>query len=160
MRSSSVGVVEVSKIDFPLVVVLTPDCYLEQDFNGRAKEKQESRLLSVLVVPLYNAEQLFMGEHFSDLNVNAIAINRKATEGKTPVQSERPRYHRIDFPMNVPLVASIGDVTHTSLRRHRIWRRLEPRISSVGRMIHSEKICLNALPHTLVESVFHAFVTS
>lgn len=106
------GIVEVSKIIFPLVVVLTQDCDLEQDFNGRVKERQGNKLLSALVVPLYNAEHVFTGEHLSDLQVMGTTINRKATEGKTLMNNERPRYHYIDFPTHVPAVASIADFKH------------------------------------------------
>lgn len=106
------GIVEVSKIMFPLVVVLTQDCDLEQDFNGRVREKQGNKLLSVLVVPLYNAEHVFTGEHLSELKITGTSINKKATEGKTLMQNERPRYHYIDFPVQVPVVASIADFKH------------------------------------------------
>ena len=106
------GIVEVSKIVFPLVVVLTQDCDLEQDFNGRAKAKQGNALLSVLVVPLYNAEHVFTGEHLSELNITGTSINRTRTEGKSLMQNERPRYHYIDFPKNIPAVASIADFKH------------------------------------------------
>lgn len=106
------GIVEVSKIIFPLVVVLTQDCDLEQDFNGRVKEKQNNKLLSVLVVPLYNAEHVFTGEHLSDLQISGTTINKKRTEGMALMQNERPRYHYIDFPAQVPVVASIADFKH------------------------------------------------
>jgi hypothetical protein len=106
------GIVEVSKIIFPLVVVLTQDCDLEQDFNGRGGDKQGNRLLSVLVVPLYNAEHVFTGEHLSELDIKGTNINRKKTEGKTLMQNERPRYHYMDFPVDIPAVASIADFKH------------------------------------------------
>ena len=106
------GIVEVSKIIFPLVVVLTQDCDLEQDFNGRAKDKQGNSLLSVLVVPLYNAEHVFTGEHLSVLKITGTTINKNKTEGKSLIQNERPRYHYIDFPVNIPVVASIADFKH------------------------------------------------
>lgn len=110
--SEKKGIVEVSKIVFPLVVVLTQDCDLEQDFNGRAKERQGNTLLSVLVVPLYNAEHVFTGEHLSELKITGTLINKTKTEGKSLMQNERPRYHYIDFPANIPVVASIADFKH------------------------------------------------
>lgn len=106
------GIVEVSKIVFPLVVVLTQDCDLEQDFSYRAKETQSHRLLSVLVAPLYNAEHVFEGTHLSDLAITGSKINKKKTEGTTLMQNERPRYHYVDFPADVPAVASIADFKH------------------------------------------------
>ena len=106
------GIVEVSKIVFPLVVVLTQDCDLEQDFNGRESGKLNNKLLSVLVAPLYNAEHLFVGEHLSELQISGTKINKGKTEGKTLMQNERPRYHFIDFPNDVQAVASIADFKH------------------------------------------------
>jgi hypothetical protein len=47
------GVIEVSKVVFPLVVVLTQDCDLAQDFTFRRASTQDKWLLSVLVAPLY-----------------------------------------------------------------------------------------------------------
>lgn len=106
------GIVEVCKIVFPLVVVLTQDCDLEQDFNNREKEKQSSKLLSVLVVPLYNAEHVFSGEHLSELGVATEAIKKNKTPGESLMKNERPRYHYIDFPSDVRAVASIADFKH------------------------------------------------
>jgi hypothetical protein len=61
------GYFEISKIIFPLVVVLTQDCDLEQDSKVRtlgAKAKSQDKLLfSVLVAPLYNAEHVYEGKH-------------------------------------------------------------------------------------------------
>ena len=58
------GQLEISKVNFPLVVVLTQDCDLEQDYRFRWSEEAESKsedkwLLSVLVAPLYNVEHIY-----------------------------------------------------------------------------------------------------
>lgn len=111
------GVLEVSKIVFPLVVVLTQDCDLEQDAryrNRKAKppSNHDKKLFSVLVAPLYNAEHVFLGQHLADLKLTMAAINRKATDGRTLMQNERPRYHYLDFPADIPIVASIADFKH------------------------------------------------
>lgn len=51
------GNLEISKIDFPLVIVLTQDCDLMQDYKyrwSRSRPKNNDKLLlSVLVAPLY-----------------------------------------------------------------------------------------------------------
>jgi hypothetical protein len=39
-------------------------------------------------------------------------INIKKTPGQTLIQNERPRYHYINFPVDVPLVASVADFKH------------------------------------------------
>ncbi|MGA2753666.1 MAG: hypothetical protein ABSE53_07855 [Terracidiphilus sp.] len=111
------GVLEVSKIVFPLVVVLTQDCDLEQDARYRKRQAEapsnhDKKLFSVLVAPLYNAEHVFLGQHLSELNMKMTSINRKATEGKTLMQNERPRYHYLDFPADIPIVPSIADFKH------------------------------------------------
>ena len=106
------GIIEVSKIVFPLVIVLTQDCDLEQDWSNRGKATQSTRLLSVLVAPLYNAEHVFQGEHLNDIGIKTEPINRKRSPGTMLMQNERPRYHYIDFPQHTPLVASVADFKH------------------------------------------------
>lgn len=106
------GIIEVSKIVFPLVIVLTQDCDLEQDWSNRGKATQSTRLLSVLVAPLYNAEHIFQGEHLDDIGIRAEPINKKKSPGTMLMQNERPRYHYIDFPQDIPLVASVADFKH------------------------------------------------
>lgn len=106
------GIIEVSKIVFPLVIVLTQDCDLEQDSENREKATQNTKLLSVLVAPLYNAEHVFLGDHLSDLGLMMEKINKTKTPGTSLIKNERPRYHFIDFPETIPLVASIADFKH------------------------------------------------
>jgi len=106
------GIIEVSKVIFPLVVVLTQDCDLAQDSGNRKKEMQNAKLLSVLIAPLYNAEHVFLGEHLTDLGLKTESIPRKRSPGLSLMQNERPRYHYIDFPSDVPLVASVADFKH------------------------------------------------
>lgn len=110
------GIVEVSRITFPLVVVLTQDCDLEQDhkFRGRGTgtTTQDKWLLSVLVAPLYNAEHVYLGEHLSDLDMTMEPINRQKTPGKMMRSNERQRYHYLEFPSKIPIVPSVVDFKH------------------------------------------------
>jgi hypothetical protein len=110
------GTLEISRITFPYVVVLTQDCELQQDYNHRKsmalREKQNKMLLSVLVAPLYNAEHVFMGTHLSELGISCAPINKDRTEGKTLMDNERPRYHYIEFPETVSISPSIIDFKH------------------------------------------------
>ena len=75
------GTVEISKILFPLVIVLTQDCDLAQDFKfryGKPKQKnQDKYLLSVLVAPLYNIEHVYQGDHLSEINITMDKISKK-----------------------------------------------------------------------------------
>ena len=112
------GVIEVCKIRFPLVAVLTQDCDLEQDYRFRFPEvekpsaTQDKYLLSVLVAPLYNVEHVYEGEHLTELKQRMAKINRKATEGRYLTLNERPRFHYIEFPADVPIVPSVVDFKH------------------------------------------------
>lgn len=115
--AESGGVLEVSKIVFPLVVVLTQDCDLEQDARYRRKKEKppsndDKKLFSVLVVPLYNAEHVFAGQHLSELGLTMAPINRKRTPGAMLMQNERPRYHYLDFAPDVPIAPSVADFKH------------------------------------------------
>lgn len=110
------GVLEVSRIVFPLVVVLTQDCDLEQDARYQTDDgtpsSHDKKLFSVLVVPLYNAEHVYQGQHLSDLGLKMSQVPHKGGTGNSLKQNERPRYHYLSFPANVPIVASIADFKH------------------------------------------------
>jgi len=107
------GQVEIAKVVFPLVIVLTQDCDLEQDYTVRwsRKETNEDKMLfSVLVAPLYNVEHLRAGEHLSDLDRTMQKINSKAAG--TLRNNQTPRYHYVEFPDDVPIVPSVIDFKH------------------------------------------------
>jgi len=111
------GVIEVSKIVFPLVVVLTQDCDLEQDARYKIPtmkrpSSDDKRLLSVLVVPLYNAAHVFQGTHLSDLDLAMVQIRENKSDGNYLKNNERPRYHYLEFADDVQIVAQIADFKH------------------------------------------------
>lgn len=111
------GVIEVSKVVFPLVIVLTQDCDLEQDARYRNPKMEkpktdDKRLLSVLVVPLYNAEHVLMGTHLADLNMTMTSMKKKSTEHNYLKNNERPRYHYLEFPKEIPVVDQVADFKH------------------------------------------------
>lgn len=115
--SEKSGVIEVSKIVFPLVIVLTQDCDLEQDYyfrwaRHRKAKTHDKLLLSVLVAPLYNAEHVFTGEHLSEINLTMEVINKNRSPGKYLQSNQLPRYHYLEFGDDVPLVSSIIDFKH------------------------------------------------
>jgi hypothetical protein len=74
------GNIEIVKIRFPLIIVLTQDCDLQQDFNFRYgsgnKNNHDKFMISVLVAPLYNADQFFEGNHLDLLNQIMQTFNR------------------------------------------------------------------------------------
>lgn len=110
------GNLEISKVIFPLVIVLTQDCDLAQDHRFRWSEQsttsQDKYLLSVLVAPLYNVEHVYSGEHLSELKMKMVEINRKKTQGDNLRKNETPRYHYFEFDQDVPIVTSVVDFKH------------------------------------------------
>ncbi len=110
------GVLVVSKIRFPLVIVLTQDCDLAQDYRVRwSREEtpnQDKMLFSVLVAPVYNVEHVYTGEHLDRIGMHMTPINRKKSPGTNLRKNETPRYHYLAFPDDVPIVDSVIDFKH------------------------------------------------
>lgn len=110
------GVIEISEIIFPLCVVLTQDCDLNQDYRVRWARKstrdEDKKLFSVIVAPLYNIEHFYKGEHLSALNMKMAEINKKRTPGTNLRNNESPRYHYLDFPDEIRIVNSVVDFKH------------------------------------------------
>ncbi|KKG92433.1 hypothetical protein [Methanosarcina mazei] len=129
------GDIEISKIIFPYVIVLTQDCDLAQDFSDRFAQNTSDELIqcnisdeliqgnslimSVLVAPLYNAEQVCSGEHLSELkrNMNPIVKYKKkgkeeTTDYKRLLQNETPRYHYVTFRNELNMSSSVIDFKH------------------------------------------------
>jgi hypothetical protein len=114
------GIVEISKIVFPYIVVLTQDCDLAQDFKFRSDDSRtgDKIILSVLVAPIYNANHVYLGEHLAELNqvMRQIQVkgkgNKPTTEWRNLVNNDNPRYHHLEFPNEVSIVPSIIDFKH------------------------------------------------
>ena len=112
--TESAGILEVSRLEFPLVIVLTQDCELEQEYQMHVQNagNQDKWLVSVLVAPLYNAEHVYRGEHLSELNLAMQQINQRKTPGQFLRNNDIPRYHYLEFAPDVPIVASVIDFKH------------------------------------------------
>jgi len=114
--NESKGIIEVSKIIFPYVIVLTQDCDLQQDYtlrwSKRQRQNHDKLLLSTLVAPLYNAEHIYTGEHLSEIGLKMQFISKNKTPGKNLRNNMMPRYHYIEFPDDVPIVPSVIDFKH------------------------------------------------
>ena len=88
------GIIDISKIIFPYVIVLTQDCDLNQDYGDRlensntTKEKkeisQDKILISAIVAPLYNYEHFIKGDHLSNLNMKMQNIKSKSSTEVDP----------------------------------------------------------------------------
>lgn len=110
------GVIEVSKVVFPLAIVLTQDCDLAQDYKFRWSKtrtpNEDKWLLSVILAPIYNAEHVYTGEHLSTLGMKMNPIARQKTPGHNLRNNETPRFHYIEFPQNISIVNSVIDFKH------------------------------------------------
>lgn len=112
------GKIEIPIITFPLVIVLTQECDLFQDYKsryGHSKKRmqtQDKYLISVLVSPLYNYEHVLNGEHLSLLSLKMQVIPRGKTPDDYLKSNERPRYHYIEFPPDIPIPPSVIDFKH------------------------------------------------
>lgn len=110
------GNLKIAKINFPLVIVLTQDCDLQQDykyrFMGKEGNNHDKFLFSVLVAPLYNADHFFAGKHLELLNQSMQVINKARSQGTFVLNNENPRYHYIEFPETIPIVSSVIDFKH------------------------------------------------
>ena len=118
--------IKVSKIVFPLVVVLTQDCDLQQDSVYRIEDVQtpnsdNRKLFSVIVAPLYNEEMFLAGEHLNDNQTITMKMtnipkygkkNKITSQYNNLINNETPRYHHLEFPENVGLVNSVIDFKH------------------------------------------------
>ena len=108
------GIVEFQRLIFPLCIVLTQDCDLEQDrrFRRESKATQDKFLMSVLLAPLYNLEHVFAGSHLEELGLKMESIPRNKTPGDWLKKNLRDRYHYLDFPTSTGLVPSVIDFKH------------------------------------------------
>jgi hypothetical protein len=109
------GVVEVSKIVFPLAVVLTQTCDVHEDHAvrwGRGADGTPRKvMLSYLVAPLYSAAQLIEGTHLVDLGIELKKLDSK-TEQQNMRNNAHPRYHHLQFGEDIPLADSFVDFKH------------------------------------------------
>lgn len=110
------GNIEVSKIEYPLAIVLTQDCDLSQDYKFRWSkintQNEDKWLMSVIVAPLYNAEHVYNGNHLEGLGMNMTPITRKKTHGQNLRNNETPRYHYLDFGAESSIPPSVIDFKH------------------------------------------------
>lgn len=114
--SEQSGNIEISKIVFPLSIVLTQDCDLAQDYKFRwskhETKNQDKWLLSVILAPIYNVEHVYTGEHLSEIGMTMSPINRKKTQGQNLINNETPRFHYLNFSEHIDVPPSVIDFKH------------------------------------------------
>lgn len=111
--------IEVSKIIFPHVIILTQACDLQQDYNARKKWEetqqgnQDKFLISVIVAPIYNFEDFRQGKHLEQLG---LMMEPKGWRNKSLcdniIKNENKRYHYLKFDDDVEIVESVIDFKH------------------------------------------------
>ncbi|MBR6861562.1 MAG: hypothetical protein IKM73_09610 [Acidaminococcaceae bacterium] len=111
--------IEVSKIVFPLAIVLTQACDLQQDHNARKKIEVENKgnqdkfLISVIVAPIYNFEEFRMGTHLDQLGLMMDPKGRRDRSTCSNImKNENKRYHYLNFAEDVEIVESVVDFKH------------------------------------------------
>ncbi|MES2863544.1 MAG: hypothetical protein V4666_05460 [Bacteroidota bacterium] len=119
------GQIEISKIIFPYVYVLTQDCDLEQDYNNKSNTSsvnQDKHLISVIVAPLYNIEHVYDGLHLEDIGLKMQSISRKhdKSDNKILRQNSNPRYHFLQFPDDITITDSVIDFKHYFTVNHNL----------------------------------------
>jgi hypothetical protein len=107
------GIINISKITFPHIYVLTQDCDLAQDFLFRTTTPQKSQdkfLISVLVAPIYNAEFVNTGEHLSDIGYTMQDFTAGLKRDFQIIKmNKNPRYHYLNFGQESSIPPSIID---------------------------------------------------
>lgn len=107
--------VEISKIVFPNVIVLTQACDLQQDFDARKRTcgNQDKFLISVIVAPVYNFEEFRMGTHLDQLDMKMQEQGKRdKSKCDNIFKNETKRYHYLNFDDDIPLVESVIDFKH------------------------------------------------
>jgi hypothetical protein len=144
----------ISKLAFPLALVLGQDCDLLSDEAmrtpslppGRQRPSKSSAIvLTVLMTPLYNAEEFFAGIHCSDLTENLFlgAATQPSpqpmqgtsftTNGRDPIKKgENARYQYLHFSASAPLVDCVIDFKHYFSVK--TWYLVSAREQCVGRI--------------------------
>lgn len=106
-------------ISFPYVLVLTQDCDLEQNKKARKDYKthladevfdNDKHLISIIVVPLYNEEHLFTGDHLSEIKIKSQKIT--STIKSNIKSNQNARYHYMIFDESITIPNSIIDFKH------------------------------------------------
>lgn len=111
--------IEVSKIIFPLAIVLTQACDLQQDHNARKRINADSQgnqdkfLISVIVAPIYNFEEFRLGTHLEQLGLKMEVKGRRDKSLCTNIiKNENKRFHYLNFDKDVEIVESVIDFKH------------------------------------------------
>lgn len=98
IEEKSDGVV-IHYLHLPLVMVLNQDCDLSSDNRDKqnANSNKDSRLLHIIVAPLFNFDEFKQGKHWNNIFDIGVAYRPDKTPAKKIMQNEDPRYHYLHF---------------------------------------------------------------
>lgn len=125
------GNIEISKISFPKVIVLTQECDSVQDYANRQAcyekidngddIKTNQFLLSTIVAPLYSLDDIVSGEHLSNINIirdgkltgSPLKYEHINSDKKKILkQNKDDRYHYLKIDINGKYVEYVIDFKH------------------------------------------------
>lgn len=125
------GNIEISKINFPKVIILTQECDSIQDYNNRKdcyekiRDNQEIKtnqfLLSTIVAPLYNLSDIVTGDHLSNIKLiengnltnSSLKYERINSDKKRNlISNQLDRYHYMKIEINGKYVEYVIDFKH------------------------------------------------
>ena len=141
--------IDVRRVLFPFVIVLTQDCDLQQDHSYRwplATDKKrinhDKRILSALVAPIYNAEHFATGSHLEQLQMKMGEFAKKSRDYGFLTSNQNQRYHFLKFPPQVQIVDSVVDFKHYFSVSVEYMKRSRPSqfVAKIGDL-YREDIC-------------------
>jgi len=107
---------------FPLVVVISQDCDLTQDYDKRKKLKFDDKgccqvnnlIFSSIVAPMYNFHQFLDGSHLSNFKWKMQSFSKNSKDKLTNLikTNQIGRYYYLSFENSV-IVDSVIDFKHT-----------------------------------------------
>lgn len=118
------GFLEVSKINFPLIIILTQDCDAIQYSNNielnidHEKYNNNQYLLSIIVAPIYNFEDVRLGKYLENLEIikDGIITDKKmkctGVSSKELRQNNLDRYHYIKIKIGDSFSEYVIDFKH------------------------------------------------
>lgn len=117
-----------SQLQFPLLICLTQDCNLNQDYNSVGIKTQ--RLFHILVAPVFKFESYLEGGYLGALREPSKKQKITDTAIQSIIKNETPRYHYINFGSDFS--ALIVDFLHFfTINRDSLYATKEHRIGSL-----------------------------
>lgn len=100
--------VTVTERKLPYAVIITQECDLEQDFNGRGSTSanQDKNLPSILLIPAYPAEIFKLGQHLDGYQQKMESFSSERFKQLKQNQNSRYHFFHADASLNVPELVS------------------------------------------------------